>query len=59
LAHDVADRGSYGRVEKDVSSLHSGEIHAHCLSRLEGSHITPRTELCASRPPIANRFSSS
>jgi hypothetical protein len=38
LAHDVADRGGYGRVEQDASGLHSGEIHAHCLSRLKGSH---------------------
>jgi hypothetical protein len=58
-AHDVADGGSYGRVEKDISRLQSGEIHAHCLSGLEGSQITPRTKLCASSPPIANRVERS
>jgi hypothetical protein len=38
LAHDVADRGGYGRVEQNASGLQSREIHAHCLSRLKGSH---------------------
>jgi hypothetical protein len=55
LAHNVADRGGYGRVEQNASGLQSGEIHAHCLSRLKGSHDSPRTELWAYRPPIANQ----
>ena len=38
LAHDVAGRGGYGRMKQDASGLQSGEIHAHCLSRLKGSH---------------------
>ena len=52
----MADGSRYGRVEKNVSGLQPRKIHAHCLSGLKGSQITPRTELCASRPPIANRF---
>jgi hypothetical protein len=53
LAQDVADGGGYGRVEKDVSRLQSGEIHAHRLSRLKRSHNAPRIRFSASRPPIA------
>jgi hypothetical protein len=56
LPHDVADRGGYGRVEQDASGLQSGEIHAHSLSRLKGSHDSPRIKLCAYRPPIANQL---
>jgi len=58
LANDVADRGGYGCVEQDASGLQSGEIHAHCLSRLKGSHNSPRIELWACSPSIANRLSS-
>jgi hypothetical protein len=42
-------------VEQDVSGLQSGEIHAHCLSRLKGCHNSPHIELWACCPPIANR----
>jgi hypothetical protein len=56
LAHDVADCGGYGRVEQHASRLQSGEIHAHCLSRLKGSHNLPRFKLWASCALIANPF---
>jgi hypothetical protein len=54
LAQDMADGSGDGSVEQDVSGLHSGEIHAHCLSWLKGSHDSPRIKLWASRPPNAN-----
>jgi len=54
LAHNVADRGGYSRVEKDASGLQPGEIYTHCPTRLKGSHIAPRVELCATQLPIAN-----
>jgi hypothetical protein len=53
LAHDVTDRGGYGRVKENTSGLQSGEIHAHCLSRLKSSHNSPRIKLWACCPPIA------
>jgi len=56
LAHDVADCGSYSGVEENASSLQSGKIHAHGLSRLKGSHNSPRVKLCACFPPIANQL---
>jgi hypothetical protein len=56
LAHDVADRGGHGRVEENASGLQSGKIHAHSLSRLKGSHNSPRIKLCSCFPPIANQL---
>jgi hypothetical protein len=41
----VADRGGHRRVEQHASSLHSGKIHAHRLSRLKGSHNSPLPKL--------------
>jgi len=56
LAHDVADRGGDGRVKENAAGLQSGKIHAHCLSRLKGSHDLPLTRLWSHRPPIANQI---
>ena len=55
LAHDMADGGGYGRVEQNVSGLQSGQIHAHCLSRLKGSHDPPHLKLWCQCSQIANR----
>ena len=54
LAHDVANSGGHGGVKENASGLQSGKIHAHGLSRLKGSHKSPRTKLCARFPTIAN-----
>jgi len=54
LAQDVADRGGYGCMEQYISGLQPGEIHAHCLSWLKGSHNLPLIKLWACCPPIAN-----
>jgi hypothetical protein len=54
LAYDVANRGGYGRVEQHAPRLQSGEIYAHCLSWLKGSHNLPPFKLWASCTPIAN-----
>jgi len=56
LAHDVADRGGYGRVEQDASGLQSGKIHAYRLAWLKGSHNSPLIKLWACSPPIANQL---
>jgi hypothetical protein len=55
LANDVADRGGHSRLEQNASRLQSGEIQAHRLSWLKGSHDSPRMKLWASFRPIANR----
>jgi hypothetical protein len=55
LAENVADGRGYGSVEQYVTGLQSGEIHAHCLARLKGSHISPLVKLCPSCAAIANR----
>ena len=55
LANDVADRGGHGRVKENASRLHSSKIHAHCLSRLKGSHDSPLTRLWSQSPTDCKR----